>query len=223
MIGRRSRRPGTTGRRRSLHAVTGVFVVLLAVLTLPVGGAVGSTASAPAGRAAQAAGAAEVAGAAGAVAAASAGTVAGPASTPAVTPDRTRALITLTQVTPTVVKSSTDVTIKGVVTAPLTGPLSAPTVEVRLGSRDITTRVALDDWASGRTAGSGRRVAETVLANVAAGAERPFSVVVPADELRTPEAFAVLPISVEVVQEGAAASIGMTRTFLAWNSRKEFE
>ena len=66
-------------------------------------------------------------------------------------------------------------------------------------------------------------MARTDVPTVAAGTERAFSVVVPADELRTPEAFAVLPISIEVVQEGASASIGMTRTFLAWNSRKEFE
>ena len=146
-----------------------------------------------------------------------------PAGTPTVTPDATRALITLTQVAPAVVTPSTDVTIAGIVTAPLTGPLSVPTLQVRLGSTDITTRAELDAWASGRTATSGPRVAQAVLPTVAAGTERSFSVVVPADELGTPDAFAALPISLEVVQEGASASIGMTRTFLAWNSRKEFE
>jgi hypothetical protein len=178
--------------------VAAVFVVLLAVLGLPVVGSVGAVAGA-------------------------AGSDAAPSVTPVATPDRTRALVTLTQVTPTVVKPGSDVTITGIVTAPLSGKLSAPMVQVRLGTRDITTRTALDDWASSRTTSSGRRVAETGLATVAAGAERPFTVDVPAAELRTPEAFAVLPISVEVVQEGASVPIGMTRTFLAWNSRKEFE
>ncbi|XKF81088.1 DUF6049 family protein [Humibacillus xanthopallidus] len=144
-------------------------------------------------------------------------------ATPAITPDPTRALVTLTQVAPAVVKASTDVTITGVVTAPLTGPLSSPTVQVRLGRADIATRTALDAWASGRTATSGPTVARATLATVPAGTERSFSVVVPADELRSPDAFAALPLSIEVVQEGASASIGMTRTFLAWNSRKEFE
>ncbi|TQM55138.1 hypothetical protein FBY41_4466 [Humibacillus xanthopallidus] len=172
-----------------------VFVVLLVLLGVPVGGSAGAVAPLQPV----------------------------PSLTPAVKPDRTRALVTLTKVTPTVVAPGTDVTVTGVVTAPLTGPLTAPTVQVRLGSRDITTRPALDDWASGRTTNSGRRVAETTLADIAAGDEAPFSVVVPAAELRNPDAFAALPISVEVVQQGASAAIGMTRTFLAWNSRKEFE
>ena len=143
--------------------------------------------------------------------------------TPVVKPDRTRALVTLTRVAPTVVGPGTDVTVSGVVTAPLGGPLTAPTVQVRLGASDVTTRTALDDWASGRTTSSGRRVGETTLPDVAAGSEASFTVVVPAAELRTPQAFAVLPISVEVVQQGASRPVGMTRTFLAWNSRKEFE
>jgi len=143
--------------------------------------------------------------------------------TPVVKPDRTRALVTLTRVAPTVVGPGTDVTVSGVVTAPLGGSLTAPTVQVRLGASDVTTRTALDDWASGRTTSSGRRVGETTLPDVAAGSEASFTIVVPAAELRTPQAFAVLPISVEVVQQGASRPVGMTRTFLAWNSRKEFE
>ena len=211
MITSRSRRPGTKGRRRSPRVAAGAVVVLLTLLGLPVMPVMPGVSMAASVARAESAGAAV-----GSTASAS-------GITPAVTPDPTRALVTLTQVAPAVVKASTDVTITGVVTAPLTGPLSSPTVQVRLGRADIATRTALDAWASGRTATSGPTVARTTLATVAAGTERPFSVVVPADELRTPDAFAALPLSIEVVQEGASASIGMTRTFLAWNSRKEFE
>ena len=204
MITSGSRRPGTRGRRRSPRVAAGAVVVLLTLLGLPGLSAAGSgVGRAEAVEAAASAGLGAVG--------------------PAVTPDPARALVTLTQVAPAVVTPSTDVTITGVVTAPLTGPLISPTVQVRLGRADIASRTALDAWASGRTATSGPTVARATLATVAAGRESPFSVVVPADELRSPDAFAALPISIEVMQEGGSTSIGMTRTFLAWNSRKEFE
>ena len=175
MIGRGSRRPGTRGRRRSPRAVTAALVVLVALLGLPVSGWAAAAASA-AGR-----GVRDGRGGASGGRRGSAQSL-----TPAVKPDRTRALVTLTQVSPTVVKSSTDVTIRGVVTAPLTGPLTTPTVQVRLADKDITTRAELDGWASGRTTPATRVVAETTLSDVAAGAEAPFSVVIPAGELRSP-------------------------------------
>ena len=44
----------------------------------------------------------------------------------------------------------------------------------------------------------------------------------PWERLRSADAFAALPISVEVVQQGATEPTGRTRTFVAWNGRKEY-
>lgn len=144
------------------------------------------------------------------------------ASGPAVTPAKDVAVIVLQSMTPTVVRPDADVTITGTVTAPLTGPLSSPDLRVVRGDVTVNQRKALDDWAAGRTDTSGPTVATTSLPTVAASQTRGFTTTIPWRELRTQDAFAVLPISVEVVQEGASEPTGVVRTFLAWNSRKEF-
>lgn len=141
---------------------------------------------------------------------------------PSVTPARDVALIVLQTMTPTVVRAGTDVTITGTVTAPLTGPLSSPQLRVVRGDVTIIKRDALDDWASGRTKTSGPTVSTTALPTVAAGQTRSFTTTVPWERLRSDEPFAALPVSVEVVQEGASEPTGKTRTFVAWNSRKEY-
>jgi hypothetical protein len=151
---------------------------------------------------------------------------AGPASSaahrPAVVPAKDVAVIVLDTLSPAVVGPGKDVTITGTVTAPLTGPLSGPEVRVVRGDVTVNQRSALDDWASGRTDTSGRTVDTTSIATVAAGQTQPFTATVPWERLRSDEAFAALPISVEVVQEGASEPTGMTRTFIAWNARKEY-
>ena len=141
---------------------------------------------------------------------------------PAVVPAKDVAVVVLDTLTPAVVGPDKDVTITGTVTAPLTGPLSGPEVRVVRGDVTVNNRRALDDWAAGRTDTSGRTVATTALTAVAAGQTRPFTATVPWERLRSDEAFAALPISVEVVQEGASAPTGMSRTFIAWNGRKEY-
>jgi hypothetical protein len=139
-----------------------------------------------------------------------------------VTPAKDVAVIVLQAMTPTVVRPGEDVTITGTVTAPLTGPLSSPELRVVRGDVTVNQRDALDDWAAGRTHASGPTVATTSLPTVAASQTRGFTTTIPWRELRTQDAFAVVPISVEVVQEGASEPTGVVRTFLAWNSRKEF-
>ncbi|MBC9820316.1 DUF6049 family protein [Terrabacter sp. MAHUQ-38] len=185
-------------------------VVTAAALGLSVGGTVTASVAS--------------AGASGALehAAASQGSLVSSSPRPGVTPARDVALIVLQTMSPAVVRPGTDVTITGTVTAPLTGPLSSPELRVVRGDVTIIKREALDAWASGRTETSGRTVATTAMPTVAAGQTRAFTTTVPWERLRSDEPFAALPVSVEVVQEGASEPTGKTRTFVAWNSRKEY-
>ncbi len=212
MIRQGSRRPGTRGRRGA-RLVRFVSVAAGAVAALGVALTVGM----PSGAFATSR---ELSAAAG-----SAGSTQGAAAdrTPAaVTPAKDVALIVLATMTPTVVKAGTDVTITGTVTAPLTGPLSGPKLRVVRGDVNVDQRVALDAWASGRTPTSGHTVATRSLPTVPAGQSTPFTVTIPWRDLYTNRPFAALPISIDVVQQGATEPVGMTRTFVAWNNRKEY-
>ena len=209
MILRGSRRPDTSGRRatRLLRSLTATASTLVAV-GLSVGGTLASAApstSLPMSYAVRPV--------------ASAGA---PAHQPAVTAAKDVAVIVLNTLTPAVVSPGKDVTITGTVTAPLTGPLSTPELRVVRGEVRVDQRTALDDWASGRTQAPGHTVAVTPLPTVAAGQSRAFTATVAWRQLRTEAAFAAVPISVEVVQQGATEPTGRTRTFIAWNGRKEY-
>lgn len=140
----------------------------------------------------------------------------------AVTPARDVAVVVLDSMTPAVVGPGTDVSITGSVTAPLTGPLTGPKMQVVRGDVVVNQRAALDDWASGRTPAAGPTIETTTLPNVAAGQTRTFTATIPWRQLRSDDAFAAVPISVEVVQQGASQPTGSTRTFVAWNARKEY-
>ena len=120
----------------------------------------------------------------------------------------------LETMSPTVVRPGTDVTITGIVTAPLTGPLSGPELRVVLGDVTVNQKAVLDAWASGRSRTSGETVATTRLPTVRPGQSTTFSLTVPWQSLSTDDPFAALPISLEVLQEGATEPIGMTRTFI---------
>lgn len=140
----------------------------------------------------------------------------------AVTPARDVAAVVLDSMTPAVVGPGSDVTMTGSVTAPLTGPLTGPKVQVVRGDVAVDQRAALDDWASGRTPATGPTIETTTLPSVAAGQTRTFTATIPWRQLRSDDAFAAVPISVEVVQQGASQPTGTTRTFVAWNGRKEY-
>jgi hypothetical protein len=154
----------------------------------------------------------------------------GPASAPAsaraghatVTPARDVAVVVLDSMSPAVVVPGVDVTITGSVTAPLTGPLTGPRLDVVRGDVVVDQRSVLDDWASGRARTSGPTITTTTLPSVAAGQTRTFTAKIPWRQLRSDAAFAAVPISVEVVQQGASQPTGTTRTFAAWNGRKEY-
>jgi hypothetical protein len=155
-------------------------------------------------------------------AAASAGSTAVTSRRPVVTPARDVALVVLDSMSPAVVRPGTDVKIRGSVTAPLTGPLSGPQVQVVRSDVVVNQRATLDAWASGRTRTSGTTIDTTSLPTVAAGQTRAFTATIPWQQLRSDDAFAAVPIAVEVVQQGASQPTGTTRTFIAWNGRKEY-
>ncbi|WP_353509067.1 DUF6049 family protein [Intrasporangium sp.] len=141
-----------------------------------------------------------------------------------VTPDTEKAIVTLTSVSPTVMDGRGETRIAGTLTAPTSGPLVGTTIDVVLGSRPLTVRGDIDRWVKGTGKASGERVAELAkpLPEVAAGQTVPFAIDLEERRVRTDAAFAALPISIEAYQRGASTPVGMTRTFLAWNSRVEF-
>ena len=208
MIPRGSRRPGTSGRRRARLArrLAATATVLAALAT--TSGAALATAGATPRPGPVAPGPSAPASAAG--------------RAPHVTPARDVAVVVLDSISPAVVGPGTDVTLTGSVTAPLTGPLSGPRIRVVRGAAAVKQRAALDAWASGRTPTSGATIDTTSVPTVAAGQTQTFTATIPWQQLRAAEAFAAVPISVEVVQQGASQPTGITRTFVAWNGRKEY-
>jgi hypothetical protein len=143
---------------------------------------------------------------------------------PSVTPDDEKAIVTLTSVSPTIVDGRGETRINGTVTAPTTGPLVGTSIDVVLGSRTMTVRGDIDRWVKGTGKAAGQQVAELTepLPEVPAGQTVPFAIDLEEQRVQTSDAFAALPIALEVYQRGASTPIGTTRTFLAWNSRVEF-
>ena len=141
-----------------------------------------------------------------------------------VTPDDARAIVTLTTVSPTIVDGRGETRIAGTVTAPTSGPLVGTSIDVVLASRPMTVRGDIDRWVKGTGKASGQHVAELAapLPEVPAGQTVPFVIDLEERRVQTSDAFAALPIAIEVYQRGASTPIGTTRTFLAWNSRVEF-
>lgn len=203
--------------RSTSRPLPGVPTVLACALTAAIAllGAVPPVAAASAAAAASPAGAAS----AGSTTPANLTTPADPTISPATD----RALITLTSLSPSVVTPGDEVTLTGTVTAPTTGPLSGPRLRVVQGDAQLTQRSDVDSWARGQTAVSGRELTSVALPTVAAGQTAPFRATVGPRAVRSDEPFAALPISIEVVQQSATMPIGVTRSFLAWHVRKEYE
>jgi hypothetical protein len=141
---------------------------------------------------------------------------------PTVTPARDRAIITLTDVDPIVVAPGETVTIRGVVTAPTVGALLGATLRVVHGGARLDRREAVEVWAKETDPAAGSTVTVEDLPTVDAGQSKDFTVTFPAARIASPEAFAAVPLSLEVTPKGAAQPAGVTRTFLSWQSRKEY-
>ncbi|MGN6753976.1 MAG: DUF6049 family protein [Intrasporangium sp.] len=141
---------------------------------------------------------------------------------PGIAPARDRALITLTDVSPVVVAPGTTVTIKGVVTAPSVGALLGTSLNVVRGTADLDRQGAVAGWAAQKGPARGTVVATVKLPTVDAGQSASFSIDVPASRVASSEAFAAIPISIEVTPQAATQPAGVLRTFLSWQARKEY-
>lgn len=227
-----ARAPQGTGSRRTGRNARHRFVTRLCSRTLTIGSAsavvalalasavgVGSTASATPTLSVHVAGTTR---ATPAVEVADAKRAGDAATGPRVTPVADRAVVTLNTLTPTVVAPGDAVTITGTVTAPTTGPLTSPRVRLVQGS-PLVQRTQIDTWASGADPASGPQLGSVTLPTVTASQTATFTLSLPAGAVRSDKAFAALPVSVEVVQPNASEPVGVARTFLAWNSRKEYE
>ncbi len=144
------------------------------------------------------------------------------ASVPVATPARDRALITLTSVDPVVVGPGKTVKVKGVVTAPAVGALLGATMRVIEGTAALDRRGEVADWAAQTGPARGRVVATTRLPTVNAGQSTTFTLDFPASRVARSAPFAAIPISVEVTAQDAPQPSGVLRTFLNWQSRKEY-
>ncbi len=145
-----------------------------------------------------------------------------PSSAPAVTPQADRVVIVPDSVTPTVVNRSTPIEVRGTVTARTDVPLSGARVRLVTEPTSLRQRGSVEAWAGSRRAARGTVVAEAALPPVAAGQTTTFTLSVPAGRITSSEVFAALPVSLEVVPSAGAVPSGVTHTFLAWQSRKEY-
>ncbi|MBB2987247.1 DUF6049 family protein [Terracoccus luteus] len=146
-----------------------------------------------------------------------------PSLTPAATPDPTRAVVTLRTVTPAVVAPGDTVTVAGTVTAPSSGPLTGATVRVVLDRQRLDERAQVATWAASTDPSDGRTVGTVDIADIPASGRTTFTLTTDAGAVRSDRVFAALPVSVEVVQEGASTPVGVTHSFLSWHVRKEYD
>lgn len=143
-------------------------------------------------------------------------------SQPSVTPQADRVVIVPEAVSPTVVNRSTPVRVTGTVTARTEVPLAGARIRLVADPVSLGQRESVAAWAASRRPARGALIAEATLPAVAAGETTTFTLSVPAGRITSPEVFAALPVSIEVVPATGATPSGVTHTFLAWQARKEF-
>ncbi|WP_347349976.1 DUF6049 family protein [Intrasporangium sp.] len=141
---------------------------------------------------------------------------------PHVTPGPDRALVTVTDVSPFVTGPGTTVTITGTVTAPRDRALRGARLRVVRGPSGLTRHDAVAAWARQTGPARGSTVARAGLPTVEAAGSTGFSVQVPSGRVGSSLPFAAIPISIEVVPREAGGPVGVLRTFLAWQARKEY-
>lgn len=134
-----------------------------------------------------------------------------------------RVTVVPTSISPTILTRRAPISIAGIVTAALDAPLSGSIVRVVTDPMVFEQRSEVTTWAGSTRPGRGRVVAETALPAIRAGEAVSFSVTIPTGRIFSHKAFAALPLSVEVAPRGVRTPTAVTHTFIAWNSRKEFE
>ena len=125
--------------------------------------------------------------------------------------------VSLLSITPTVALPQAQIKITGTVRNSTKVPITSPVARALIGQRSLTSRQAVSDWASSPSELPVAEVATTpVDKTLAPGGVAPFTLTIPPAAISHPEAFAVLPLRVEVVgttSDGAENS-GDVHTFL---------
>ena len=125
--------------------------------------------------------------------------------------------VSLTSITPTVAVPKAQITITGSVRNSTRVPITSPVASALIGQGSLTSRQAVSDWATSPGELPLAEVATTsVDKTLAPGAVAVFTLTIPPTAISHPEAFAVLPLRVEVVgttSEGIEKS-GDVHTFL---------
>ena len=128
--------------------------------------------------------------------------------------------VTLRSIAPTVALPKASVTISGTARNAGSVPIASPMALALIGARPLIGRVDVSEWAASTGERSVAEVARTSLGpNLAPGAVATFTLTVPAAAIPHDEAFAVLPLRVDVVgttPEATSQSVvlGNRRTFL---------
>jgi Family of unknown function (DUF6049) len=125
--------------------------------------------------------------------------------------------VSLTSVTPTVATARTQITITGSVRNSGSVPLVLPVARAFIGQTPLTSRQSVSDWASSTSEQPLTEVARSSLGKtLAAGSLAAFTLKIPATAISHRDAFAVLPLRVEVAATTAtsASRSGDVHTFL---------
>ena len=132
--------------------------------------------------------------------------------------------VQLSAITPRVARPGQSVKVTGVVRNTGGKPVAAPVVVARLRTTGLGSRDQVAAWANGSDAVlPGPEVAHQGLhGTLGTGRSASFSLTLPAAAVRSPSAFAALPLAVEVHPGSSPAVVGTTHTFLPWFQRKEF-
>ena len=137
--------------------------------------------------------------------------------------DPTGDRITLTAVSPAVLRPGDTLLVTGTIDVTSTAADGLPTT-VRLvrGRSSLTSRADVDEWSAATGAVSGTELGRQPLDPAAPRNAIPFQFTVPADQVRPGRAYGVSPIAVDVVT-AKGTSVSALRTFVGWQRSADYE
>lgn len=137
--------------------------------------------------------------------------------------DPTGDRITLTAVSPAVLRPGDTLLVTGTIDVTSTAADGLPTT-VRLvrGRSSLTSRSDVDEWSAATGAVSGTELGRQPLDPAAPRNAIPFQFTVPADQVRPGRAYGVSPIAVDVVT-AKGTSVSALRTFVGWQRSADYE
>jgi hypothetical protein len=137
--------------------------------------------------------------------------------------DPTGDRITLTAVSPAVLRPGDTLLVTGTIDVTSTAADGIPTT-VRLvrGRSSLTSRADVDEWSAATGAVSGTELGRQPLDPAAPRNAIPFQFTVPADQVRPGRAYGVSPIAVDVVT-AKGTSVSALRTFVGWQRSADYE